>query len=172
MIGTKAAPSLSLKAQESKWFTYFMVDTLDKYNDKIPDGNHKEILLAAGRALVTFSDALDSEPRHIPVNTCKKLQDLADLHVGLCEQAGVNMYPKHHMFRHLAAQIRRKGNPRYYNTYWDESVNGVVADLANTTHRARFERMTFRKYGYLKSEGPPGTPAIRAGSRQARRKGA
>eukprot|EP00959_Pyramimonas_sp_CCMP1952_P415681 8709658-Pyramimonas_sp.AAC.1 len=66
------------------------------------------------------------------------------------------MHPKHHLFRHLAAHICRKGNPRYYNTYWDESINGVIAKIANTTHRARFERMVFRKYGYFKTEGPPG----------------
>ena len=84
---------------------------------------------------------------------CKDIQNITDLHVALAKDAGVPMYPKHHLFRHLAAEICRKGNPRFYSTYHDESVNGVIANIAATTHRARLERMTFRKYGYLTTEG-------------------
>eukprot|EP00959_Pyramimonas_sp_CCMP1952_P364535 7633710-Pyramimonas_sp.AAC.1 len=122
MIGTKTAPSLHLKGQETKWFTYFVVEhLLPTYKHKLPANINADVLLAAGRALTSFSNILDSQPRNIPIDVCKELQSLADLHVGLAEQSGVTMYPKHHLFRHLAAHICRKGNPRYYNTYWDET---------------------------------------------------
>eukprot|EP00959_Pyramimonas_sp_CCMP1952_P074958 1566455-Pyramimonas_sp.AAC.1 len=156
MIGTKGPPSLGMKAQETKWFTYFLVDIVPKYAARPPNQCNVDVVLAAGRALINFSNILDDQPRKIPDNVCKQLQELAELHVGLAESCGIPMYPKHHLFRHLAAQICRKGNPRYYNTYWDETVNGVIKQIASSCHRARFERMVFRKCGYLKTEGALG----------------
>ena len=134
----------------------FLAEFLPKFADKLPPSSQAGILVAAGNALVKFTDIIDNQPRTLSDAVCAELQTLAELHVGLAEAAGVPMYPKHHMFRHLAAQLYRKGNPRYYNTYWDEHTNAVIADVAATTHRASFERMVFRKYGYLASPGLPG----------------
>eukprot|EP00959_Pyramimonas_sp_CCMP1952_P082962 1733949-Pyramimonas_sp.AAC.1 len=98
---------------------------------------------------------LDQHGRKLPDDVCDELQNLGELHVGLAQQAGVHMVPKHHYVRHMAAQLKRKGNPRFYNVYWDESINGVIAGVAATTHRARFERMVFRKFGYMSDRGAP-----------------
>ena len=133
----------------------FLAEFLPTVASRLPPESNVDTLVAAGNALVKFTNIIDSQPRKLSDAVCSELQTLAELHVGLAEAAGIPMLPKHHMFRHLAAQLYRKGNPRYYNTYWDESTNAVIANVAATTHRARFERMVFRKYGYLSTEGPP-----------------
>ena len=47
---------------------------------------------------------------------------------------------------HLALNAKVKGNPRFYTTYLDESLNQVFIRIAASCHRMTFERRVFAKY--------------------------
>eukprot|EP00959_Pyramimonas_sp_CCMP1952_P463499 9485050-Pyramimonas_sp.AAC.1 len=153
MIGSKASPSISTKAAESKWLFFFSVWLMEEFGNKCADVERANVLLQAGVALVKWCDLLEKQPRKVPADVCDDLEAFAAMHCNLAGLGGVPILPKHHLFRHLTEMIRVKGSPHYYHTYIDEGMNGVVASIAASTHRARFERMVFRKWGYL-ARGP------------------
>eukprot|EP00959_Pyramimonas_sp_CCMP1952_P222007 4641458-Pyramimonas_sp.AAC.1 len=57
--------------------------------------------------------------------------------------------PKDHLFVHLTLRIPRYGNPRYYSTFHDESLNLCVARIANVCHRHVWEESIFNRLRLL-----------------------
>ena len=52
---------------------------------------------------------------------------------------GVPEKPKLHSFRHLVSRALVQGNPDYYATRADESINAVIANIARAAHRSVWE---------------------------------
>ena len=61
-------------------------------------------------------------------------------HVRLAWAGGVPEIPKHHLFLHLLYKTPLHGNPRYYATLTDESVNRQLAGVARSAYAAVWER--------------------------------
>eukprot|EP00969_Alexandrium_andersonii_P220983 9759831-Alexandrium_andersonii.AAC.1 len=61
---------------------------------------------------------------------CQKLMDCCKRHVSLLQRASVPLAPKHHLWAHMTMMSLRRGNPRWYSTFLDESLNAVVARIA------------------------------------------
>ena len=57
-----------------------------------------------------------------------------------------HIVPKHHLFLHLTHGIRHKGNPRFYQTYLDESLNKTICSIAASSHRSTMERRVAAKF--------------------------
>ena len=57
--------------------------------------------------------------------------------------------PKHHFCLHMGRKIPINGSPLYCSTYPDESLNGVIAAVARTSHRLTFASTVFAKWRYL-----------------------
>eukprot|EP00959_Pyramimonas_sp_CCMP1952_P416758 8731419-Pyramimonas_sp.AAC.1 len=55
------------------------------------------------------------------------------------EDAGNEHLPKCHMFVHVTQKIHVQGNPRYYSTFLDESLNLVIANMAAASHKQNWE---------------------------------
>ena len=51
-----------------------------------------------------------------------------------------------HLVQHLSADAWYKGNPRFYTTDWDESLNKVFCKIAATCHKTTMQRKLFAKY--------------------------
>ena len=47
---------------------------------------------------------------------------------------------------HMMINAAYKGNPKYYSTYLDESLNRTFIKIARTCHRVTFEKRMFSKY--------------------------
>jgi len=47
--------------------------------------------------------------------------------------------PKHHLAFHLVHNIQRQGNPAFYATWMDESLNKVLKGCCKQTSQATFE---------------------------------
>ena len=47
---------------------------------------------------------------------------------------------------HLVLNAAEKGNPRFYATYLNESLNKIFISIAANCHRATFERRLFAKF--------------------------
>ena len=153
MIGKRGNPTLSTKAAETKWLFFCVIEVFERFAGELPSVCNAQSLLLAGKALLRYHRILEHETRKVSDELCGELNNLCMMHCSLASAAGVQMMPKHHMFRHMADMIKRKGNPKYYHVYLDESLNGKISKIASTTHRARFERMVFRKFGLLESRG-------------------
>lgn len=39
-----------------------------------------------------------------------------------------------------------QGNPRYYSTFVDEGLNGLVSKMASAVHKLTWERRLFEKF--------------------------
>ena len=102
-------------------------------------------ILGLCQLLVQFYDILESESQFMsPENkaTLPKLgQRLVGLYTGLATAAkerGEKMWklqPKLHLFLHLCEwQAIAQGNPRYYWTYPDEDLAGMMAEVASSCH--------------------------------------
>eukprot|EP00959_Pyramimonas_sp_CCMP1952_P431213 9031259-Pyramimonas_sp.AAC.1 len=62
---------------------------------------------------------------------------------------GYSLQPKSHQFVHMTLSIGVKGNPRFYNTFHDESLNLILAGIASVSHRATWERTIFQRVQLL-----------------------
>ena len=103
-------------------------------------------LLAAGDALEDWMQALRGAPRVVPAETCKQLLQLALRRNVLAMHCGVLRKPKHHLFIEMTLSIPYKGNPRFYQCYFDEGPNDAVAKIAATCRRHTFEKRLFAKF--------------------------
>ena len=72
--------------------------------------------------------------------------DAAKRHVSLSEKAGVAMKPKHHMLGHLVGRTAKHGNPGFYSTFEDESINRVLKQVGHAAHRSVWEARVFMTF--------------------------
>eukprot|EP00959_Pyramimonas_sp_CCMP1952_P299712 6268890-Pyramimonas_sp.AAC.1 len=66
-------------------------------------------------------------------------------HVSALRDAAVKFKPKHHLWCHLTLLAGRNGNPKYHSCFLDESLNGVVAVVAKSSHALNWERHVFSR---------------------------
>ena len=115
---------------------------------------HKPIaktLLAAGRALETYVELTRAHGRVMPQSAIQGMFDAAIRHIKLFDSVGGQLLPKHHLWLHMIAQTSYLGNPRCRSTYQNESLNGIVARMCHSCHRATFCISTLQKYDLLQT---------------------
>ena len=61
-------------------------------------------------------------------------------------EAGGKCLPKHHQFLHALDRIKTLGNPKFYSTYFDETVNQWLARLAKRAHRCTFAGTVYIRF--------------------------
>lgn len=111
------------------------------------------LLLAAGQAALELDQILASCQFDI---TEESKNDMFDSYLSfgiLFERAGGDIKPKFHLLLHCFASSFEKGNPRYYTTYQDESLNGVIAGIAASSHRRNWQATIHRKINMLTALG-------------------
>ena len=121
-----AGKYLKAKAAESHGLLGFVVDRLQKHANVLSLSEH-DFLLRAGKAAMDFDAVMANRPRAIDERTCGMLFDHYNRFIALL--------PKCHMMYHMIQRAVRKGNPRMYSTYIDESLNGVIARVCRSVHR-------------------------------------
>ena len=110
-----------------------------------------KLLLEAAREAAKFEAILRSSER----NLSEDKQDEALFHYtrflsqyGKCTQ---DLTPKCHLMFHQLLEVDRKGNPRFYHSYNDESFNGLIAKMARSCHRSCWAEMIFSKLEMYRS---------------------
>ena len=146
MLGGKSKPTLKTKADETKWLTFFAIDMLSKF----PVASNKQYkpMLEAGLELANYIRILDCNPMKLSEAEITNLLECGKRHLLLLEEAGVPYTPKHHLFLHMTVRTARKGNPRFYATFLDESLNGKIAKICRSCHRSKIQGRVFVKYGH------------------------
>ena len=142
------------KAAEAKGLLEFCVYLLSEYSGAFAakgglHGTHAAYLLASGEAAVQFELILHSHGRAMPHAAQNELFAAYIKHASLYQRAGGVMMPKHHLMIHLLMRVARHGNPVYYHTYKDESLNGVIARIARSCHRTSFGMSVHMKFSLL-----------------------
>ena len=66
---------------------------------------------------------------------------MATMHEHLTAIDGLVPYiPKHHLWIHLSSEAETKGNPRFYDTFVDESINKTLKNARKGAHQCTFEQ--------------------------------
>jgi len=153
MLGRKKKPNFSAKAAETHGLLEFAVALLDLYADKLSNNSetHEVYLLLkeAGKAALQFDEVLNGNQRNMPANEQQKALMYLKRFAILFDRAGGHQIPKMHLMFHLIMRCGHAGNPRYYMTYKDESLNGIVARIAKACHRRCWEVCVHRKFNYM-----------------------
>lgn len=145
-----AGKYLKAKAAESHGLLGFVVDRLQKHANVLSLSEH-DFLLRAGKAAMDFDAVMANRPRAIDERTCGMLFDHYNRFICLCDRAGLALLPKCHMMYHMIQRAVRKGNPRMYSTYIDESLNGVIARVCRSVHRRGWALEVYRKLAMMDS---------------------
>ena len=150
-LGKLDNPCLHAKGAESRTLVKFCAQIVDLYKEKL--GREGALLAAAGYALVEYNEILKNEHRLVPVDVQLRLMECIINHNCMYRAAGGRMVPKHHMAIHLSNSCSFAGNPSFFNTYEDESENGVVARIGEVVHFATWcmsvwERVEVLERGY------------------------
>ena len=114
------------------------------------------LLLESGRSALRFEEVLSDHGRRIDRKVNQEMFDHYMHHLILYDRAGGHIYPKHHLLIHMIQRAGRLGNPRFYMTYKNESLNGVIARIAASCHRSCWGDVIQNKYNRLRL-GPSGS---------------
>lgn len=141
-------PCVSAKAAESKALFYFAHFLLQQcLGEVVAQFMPKaQSLLRASQALHEWYATILNHGFVLPARASEQLVALALEHNRALICAGVRPAPKHHMFFELSRQSRKLGNPRYYTTYPDETMNKLMKDLARSAHGSTLPQAVLRKY--------------------------
>ena len=160
MLGKSSKPKFKAKAAESIGLLAFPVDRLQHYLPKLRElhpGSDKvfeaECLIESGKAALYFEAALRSSPAMPSIAQNHEILLHFLQHVMMFQRAGGHTLPKHHLVVHGLLRISFQGNPRGYTTYHDEHLNGIIARIAHSSHRATFAETVFRKFALLSQAG-------------------
>ena len=142
MLGSKDSPDFGGKAAETGAVMIWALDFCQRHADRLREGCH---LGAAGEPLVQYALLLKDSPLVVPHETCQALLDCVVQHCVRMQHADVRLLPKHHYWAHMTLQIPARGNPRFYSTFLDETLNKVIATIAVHSHPSQWEERTFQR---------------------------
>ena len=144
MVGQPSQPSLKTKAAETgilmKFCVFFCREHKGKFND-----DEGSALLAAGEALQSYMDIVRAAPFRVPVSDCRQLLFLCLRFLRVMQRFGAKNMPKGHLWVHVTKRMRRFGNMRFYHTFWDESLNLTLANMASSSHRQSWHEAIFTR---------------------------
>ena len=145
-----------IKASEARSLIAFVLEVLEESVPSMPDESQDRIrgeyLLAAARSAREVDRLLSNNGRvGQPLAEQQTLMNHYVRHVTMFVRAGAELVPKHHQMIHLIQQGRKLGAPHLRSTYVDESLNGVIARIAQSAHRWSFSEVTHYKYAGLQA---------------------
>jgi hypothetical protein len=123
---------LKTKAAETGIMMEWALDELLKH-DAVP---FRDDLVVAGEAMKEWLTIIRSKPVRLDPASHQQLMDCMVRALVHCEQGRVHDVPKFHMFAHASQRAYTHGNPRFYSTFVDESLNLLLRTIAAFAHRA------------------------------------
>ena len=145
MIGKQSAPCLSTKAAETKTLIFFLVSELEKYRGQI-ESHKTRALITVGKSMISLFDTLDSSKRKMTARQIQTAYDCIKKMNALWDTADIHRTPKLHLTFHMIERAQTEGNPNFYSTYLDESLNRTLRDIARVAHRRVWEMRMFDSF--------------------------
>ena len=94
-------------------------------------------LIAASTSLSSWLDLVSVSDFLLSIDEQQRMCDHMQRHLANCERAMISFAPKHHFFAHMSSAVGFNGNPRFYSTFLDESLNLLLRNVAAFAHRSR-----------------------------------
>lgn len=138
MLGKNNARMLSTKAAETKYLVPFCLEVLARHAARIP------VLLvrqytAIGECMQGLNREMSSQGFVMEPSSIQAMYDfLLRLYVNW-EAAELPCKPKLHQLMHMVDRAAFQGNPAFYATWADETLNKVLAALGRQAHRTVWE---------------------------------
>ena len=139
-----AVKGFKAKAAEVRGLLGFADHLLCKYADKLTQGPNPEknrmftMLTHAGKAALGFEQLLISHSRALPDTAAQQLFSAYMRFTAMAYRSGMPTTPKSHLMIHCLQQAKGKGNPRMFSCYRDESLNGIIREIARSVHQKLF----------------------------------
>ncbi len=93
-----------------------------------------------GVCLETDVTLLKALAVNLPMHIQQELCDTWLRHMTLIRQIDVTLYtPKHHLMIHVLHRADLQGNPWFYHTFLDESMNKELKKVLRLCHQSTFE---------------------------------
>ena len=147
MLGKRSKPKLKLKAAETWGFLLWVQHALATIGDRL--GEFADACRGATDSLVEWMHVLKANGRTLSEGAHERLCNCTIRHLACLRRLGIRLIPKHHMWVHVTVSSRQQGNPRFYWTFLDESLNGKLKKVLRRCHQAAFERRALAKVWYL-----------------------
>jgi hypothetical protein len=112
----------------------YVVHVLQECDEDFPGIRTKPLLKAAVSLQKAYA-LMRENPRDIDAKKLGKYMQRVGIQ---CALAGVPMIPKFHYLSHFEELAQVAGNPRYYSTRVDESLNSDLVRLAQAMHTSEF----------------------------------
>ena len=142
MLGSPAHHALKTKAAELGPLLDWAHWLCQRYPAHI---EHCLELREAGVALMRYMELMRTSPLHPEPHVCQEFMTCCLRHLCMAEKAEISFVPKHHMFAHMTQRIVKQGNPKFYSTFLDESLNAVISYIAGSVHRKHWEKRVFQR---------------------------
>ena len=148
-------PCVSAKAMESRGLLYFTRDELARHQEYLCGlgaGVAQECnnALRALKLSCEFVDILRAHGRTIPTHAFQRCVDIVVAHNSVFRAAGGKLAPKHHYWFEMVLAIPTRGNPLFYTTYPDETLNGMFANISRAVHPKAFAISVLLHYRALR----------------------
>ena len=152
-FGKADDPSMSSKADETWHVLDFVVGLLEQHRVGLPGVNAMAFyfLLSVGKSTQDINRISVDAGQTMTLADQELLMRSYTRHMTMFVRAGANSTLKHHLMSHLVQRINRLCNPESYWAYRDESLNGVVANLARSCHRITYIESVHNRYRWLDS---------------------
>jgi hypothetical protein len=135
-------PKLKAKAAHVRHLSRYALDIVLRFGARAVD---QQLILSVIQMLVRFYEVLDAGSMFLDEQALAEIRTLGP---GICKVYAElssralasklkfwKMAPKFHIFCHLCEwQAAEWGNPRFYWTYADEDLVGLMIDIAQTCH--------------------------------------
>ena len=66
----------------------------------------------------------------------------------MCPLGGIPLKPKAHSMCHMVSRTPNHGNPNEYAVFTDESINRILAKIAEAAHRTVWETRVFISFAH------------------------
>ena len=136
MLGTKDDPKCKTKGAETFGIMLFLLSTLEKYSQHLtPEGRNLQV---AGEALARMLEIFKGCDRCVSATDQEQCFRLYKQHVEAM-RVFETFVPKHHIIVHMLDKMSYQGNPVFYATWLDESLNKVLKAACRFTSQSSFE---------------------------------
>jgi hypothetical protein len=150
MLGTSSDQKLKTKGAETWGVALFLIEELDKRRALL--GADGDRLFQAGSMLETIVRSWKSHEWVMPRSEAEKNLRCMSIHMELMRPFDA-FIPKHHVIFHPLLETMDKGNPWYYGSWLDESLNKILKAACKNASQMTFEETVLSKMVELLKEG-------------------
>ena len=153
MLGERNNANLKAKGGEVAGLLPFAFEMLGRHRANM--GDQGEFLYRACQAALMITDMFRTCPKILTDDVVRTMLGHFVRFSRYYYIAGGVLTPKFHLMIHCILRARKFGNPRFYWTFRDESMQLVIGTLGRHIHRLSFHRSLHTKLRWMRRNTDP-----------------